>query len=338
MGSSDTELEQVQADEKNEGADSKKLAPFSWIGKRILQPQSTVVLREPQWAARVSSIRPSITNAFVALGSIFAGWIFDENKALSALAAGIVVIALVADHLRELRNDAVENEKLAYQEEAIRSLVHTTVDSLQGIGDAVVISGKHERERNVSAARRAILSAVRQNIGPDSGLRVNFFEVVNVENPSLEASSYGHEGRLNHRSTRVFTLRDKSMQKALLKNEGRFVEDTEDLQFRGECKDRKPPIYGTFATMPVSTADHLFGILTVDAMEAGSIARFEAETMLNLFASQLALTFAGDTSALKLEIGEHYELENLERDGVKTQNNESNSVDNPHNEETDTVG
>lgn len=90
--------------------------------------------------------------------------------------------------------------------------------------------------------------------------------------------------------------------------------------------------------MPVSTADHLFGILTVDAMEAGSIARFEAETMLNLFASQLALTFAGDPSALKLEIGEHCGLENLERDGVKTQNNESNSVDNPHNEETDTVG
>ena len=56
--------------------------------------------------------------------------------------------------------------------------------------------------------------------------------------------------------------------------------------------------------MPVSSEKYLYGILTVDSPVAGDINEFEAKRLLNLYASQFALTFMSDIKdTMRLTIG-----------------------------------
>ncbi|ALC06218.1 hypothetical protein CDES_09130 [Corynebacterium deserti GIMN1.010] len=76
---------------------------------------------------------------------------------------------------------------------------------------------KERPNENLVATLGAISTKSRRFIGPAQGVGVNFFE----------ATTFRNEGRQNHRSTRKFTLSDKSLQLALLKNQGRLVEDAQ---------------------------------------------------------------------------------------------------------------
>ena len=86
--------------------------------------------------------------------------------------------------------------------------------------------------------------------------KINFFEVAGDSAPTLRASTYAHEGRSNHRSTRIFDLHDESLKLALCHNQGRFIVDAKAAGLDSELP------YQTFATMPVSSENYLYGMMT----------------------------------------------------------------------------
>lgn len=265
----------------------------------LLIEERKAELREPRWVANLASLRPSVSNAFIVFGCLAAGaFLSNREWWFATICSVIIAFGLILDHLRESRVQVVFQNRQEIEKEAVKDLVHTVIDTLQGTCDALTAGDKKSRDKALAAARRAILSTVRRSIGPDTGVRVNFFEVVPGSPPKLEASSYGHEGRHNHRSARVFTFKDESFKLALQCNTGRFVEDAYSQELT--C----PPSYQTFATMPVSSEKFLYGMLTIDSPKKGDITDFEAKDLLNLFASELALTFSSeDSREMALEIG-----------------------------------
>lgn len=269
------------------------------VDKALFTDDHHFELTETRWAARLTSVNPHVTNLFIVLGSLGGGALLSSREWLwASLTALVILIGIALDYFRDNREETIVREREAIQQQAIKDLVHTIVDTSQGTCDALTLEEKKSRDNNLAAARRAILSTVRRTIGPDTGVRVNFFEVKKVDPPSLQASTYGHEGRQNHRSTTTFTLEDESFRLALQYNQGRFVEDAY------EEKITKPPSYQTFATMPVSSDNVFYGLLTVDSPDAGDISEFEAKELLNLWASQLALTFANSKGEKCLKIGD----------------------------------
>ena len=256
-------------------------------------------LLETPRAAKVTSVSPHVTNFVAVIGSLAAGALLKDGSWFWGILVGVAVaISIFLDYQRDARTARVSNEKGLLQQQAVKDLVLTLIDTTQGTSDALSIEEKRPRQESLASARRAILSTVQQSIGPENGVRVNLFEVTCLEPPTLEASGHGHVGRDNHRSTRVFTSEDETLQLALYRNQGRFVEDTHLAEI-----DSSLP-YQTFATMPVSSEKYLYGILTVDSPVAGDINEFEAKRLLNLYASQFALTFMSDLkNAMRLPIG-----------------------------------
>lgn len=269
------------------------------VDKLLFTEDHHFELPETRWAARLTSVNPHVTNTVVVIGSLVGGALLSSQEwGWASLIAVVILVGIALDHFRDSREETIVKEREAIQQQAIKDLVHTIVDTSQGTCDALTLEEKRSRDNNLAAARRAILSTVRRTIGPDTGVRVNFFEVKKVNPPSLEASTYGHEGRQNHRSATIFTLADESFRLALHYNQGRFVEDAYAE------KITPAPSYQTFATMPVSSDNVFYGLLTVDSPHTGDITEFEAKELLNLWASQLALTFANSKGEKCLKIGD----------------------------------
>ncbi|NWO07654.1 MAG: hypothetical protein HLX50_18750 [Alteromonadaceae bacterium] len=257
-------------------------------------------LPEASWAAKATSVSPHVTNFIVVIGSLVGGVSFGQGSWSWGILCGVfIAMGIILDYLRDRREVQISTEKRNLQQQAIKDLVHTLIDTSQGTCDALSIEEKRRREASLAAARKAILSTIRRSIGPENGVRVNFFEVAEDSAPTLRASTYAHEGRSNHRSTRIFDLHDESLKLALCHNQGRFIVDAKAAGLDSELP------YQTFATMPVSSENYLYGMITVDSPEAGDINEFEAKEHLNLYASQFALTFmSSPKEAKRLRIGD----------------------------------
>lgn len=270
------------------------------IGRFLFTEDHKFSLPETRWAARITSISPYATNSIIVLGSLIGGGFLGHKLWSWGVLCGLAIaIGVFLDSQRDTRENRIANEKRELEIQAVRDLVRILIDTSQGTCDALSIEEKRKRQESLAAARRAILSTIRRSIGPSNGLRVNFFEVSESDPPTLKASAYGHEGRDNHRSTRTFTLNDESFNLAFKHNQGRFIEDAQ----AAGLDDPLP--YQTFATMPVSSEDYLYGMITVDSPDAGDIDVFEAKELLNLYASQFALTFMSDQKdTKKLRIGD----------------------------------
>lgn len=256
------------------------------------------VLPEPKWARRISTIPPLIFQAMVVFGSASAGYFGVEHLPITVLCGTLALFGLILGKLRDGRKKVLEQERHHAQMNALDSIVRELTQATQDVGDTFNVEDQKLRDMRLNNARRNILSMVKDRLGPGTGVRVNLFLVTNIEPVELRASSWGHGGRQNQRSTRVFTIHDESLRLAMSLNEGRYEPDTSEISdetFNYQC----------FATMPVSNADKLYGLLTVDAPEADDIDHFEATVLLNQFASLLALTFAKDPQALSVPIGEN---------------------------------
>ncbi|MDP9852416.1 hypothetical protein [Corynebacterium lowii] len=256
------------------------------------------VLPEPTWARNIASINPVVLNAAIAISSILASSFFNKNWIAFALALAIIIACFILDNLRDRRNFSLEEEWDKTQRDAIESIIKTLTDGTQGIGDALHISDKKERDKQIAAARKAIMSVVRERIGPNEGVRANLFEVHSDDPIELKASPFVHGGRQNHHSSRRFTLEDESLRIAVESNQGRYEPDTTDFS----DTNGKPLEYGCFAVMPVSTGDKLFRLLTVDSEYPWDIDNFHGKILLNHFASLLCLTYIKDENAKSIPI------------------------------------
>lgn len=258
------------------------------------------ILAEPTWARNIASINPTILNAAIVILSVLASiTVGADNWIATAAVIVFIILCFGLDALRDRRDVSLEKERDEIQRDAIHSIMHALTDGTQGISDALHIPAKPQRDKQVAAARRAIMSTVRAQIGPADGVRANLFEVCNTSPIELEASTFVHDGRQNHHSTRTFTMEDESLRVAVENNQGRYVPDTSQMT------DEKgnPLEYGCFAVMPVSTGDKLFGLLTVDSTNPEDIDRFHGRVLLNHFASLLCLTYVKDESAQSVPVG-----------------------------------
>ncbi|GAA4789478.1 hypothetical protein CCANI_00500 [Corynebacterium canis] len=256
------------------------------------------VLPEPKWARRISTIHPIVFQSMVVFGSAAAAVAGTERLPIAILCGAVAFFGLVLGRLRDSRKKVLEQERRASQKAAVESVLQELTQATQDVGDTLNVEDRKLREIRLNNARRNILSMVKDRLGPGSGVRVNLFLVTNTDPVELRAASWGHDGRQNQRSNRVFTAADESLRLAMHLNEGRYESDTNEIKgedFAYEC----------FATMPVSSADKLYGLLTVDAPEADDIDRFEATVLLNQFASLLALTFITDAHCLSVPVGEN---------------------------------
>lgn len=256
------------------------------------------VLPEPKWAKRISTIPPIIFQSFVVSGAAAAGYFGVDHLPIAVLCGAVALFGLILGKLRDGRRKVLEKERHTAQMVALESIVRELTRATQDLGDTFNVQDHAFHEMRLNNTRRTILSLVKDRLGPGSGVRVNLFLVTNIDPIELRAATWGHDGRKSQRSNRIFTANDESLRLALHLNEGRYEPDTSEIpdeKFNYEC----------FATMPVSNADKLFGLLTVDAPEADDIDRFEATILLNQFASLLALTFINDPQALSVPIGDN---------------------------------
>ncbi|MBV7295421.1 hypothetical protein KRX51_05745 [Corynebacterium sp. TAE3-ERU12] len=252
--------------------------------------QNEPILREPTWARYIASVHPNVLNFIIVVLSCFAGAQISNGRIwIVALIFILIAICFGLNMLSERRDRDVEEERSEIQEEAVRSIIFALTDTTQAISHALHTNKKVERDTEIAAARRAILASVRERIGPPEGVRANLFEVSNTSPVELSASKYGHDGRLNHHSKRIFTVNDRTLRVAIENNQGRYIKDTSELEETSE----KALDYDCFAVMPVSTGDELFGLLTVDSKNAGDIDEFHGTALLNQFASLLSLTYVG---------------------------------------------
>src|SRR5699024_7771410 len=183
-------------------------------------------LQETLSVAKATSVSPHVTNFIAVIGSLSAGAPLKDGSWPWGMLVGIVIaISIFGEYRRDARTARISKEKRRLHQQPVKDLVLTLIDTTQGTSDALSIEEKRPRQESLASARRAILSTVQQSIGPENGVRVNFFEVTCLDPPTLEASGHGHVGRDNHRSTRVFTSEDETLQLALYRNQGRFVED-----------------------------------------------------------------------------------------------------------------
>lgn len=278
---------------------SKKIDKLTnWSLRRGIR--SEPIIAEPNWARNIASIHPGILNFAIAVLSALTGVAFGNKNWI----AGILLIIFIGtcfglDTLRDHRDIALEKERDEIQKDAVHSIMHALTDCTQGIGDALHIQGKQQRDKQIAAARRAIMSTVGQRIGPPEGVRANLFEVCNTSPTMLKASTFVHDGRQNHHSKRTFTMDDESLIVAVENNQGRYVYDTTDLI----DENGNPLEYGCFAVMPVSTGERLFGLLTVDSQNPYDIDRFHGGVLLNHFASLLCLTYVRDDGAKSVPVG-----------------------------------
>ncbi|MDO5077714.1 hypothetical protein [Corynebacterium sp.] len=256
------------------------------------------VLPEPKWAKRISTIHPLLFQAMVVFGSAAAAIAGAERLPIAILCGVVAFFGLVLGRLRDSRKKVLEQERRASQMAALESIVRELTQATQDVGDTLSVKDHTLREIRLNNVRRSILAMVKDRLGPGNGVRVNLFLVTNTDPVELRAASWAHDSRQSQRSNRVFTPADESLRLAMRLNEGRYESDTTELkgeEFAYEC----------FATMPVSSADKLYGLLTVDAPEADDIDHFEATVLLNQFASLLALTFISDAQALAVPVGEN---------------------------------
>jgi len=252
-------------------------------------------LPEPPWLAWLSGTNKVLVQTGNTIAILLAGVFLGQKTYLAGvLCVFISLVCFLLDFLREGRNRKLIQQKEQQNEHQLESMLITLTDVGQSISSALMIADKRLRDRAVGLVRGAMLEMVHQRIGPPKGVRVNLFTVVDIDQPRMEALSVAHAGRVDHKSTRVFTMADESMKIAVENNQGRFVRNV------AEINEQVP--YGTFAVMPVSTENKLFGIITVDAPKPGDITQFEASVVLNLFAALFTLTFVRDQEALSLAI------------------------------------
>lgn len=260
-----------------------------------------------QWLAQ----RPSwFPNALLIVAPLVfsAAWLFDSWEPivfLVVLALIMVGTGLWISHLRENLEEERSTSRKQLLEELEKQelenrlyLMEELITAVANTATPVPNNGtQRERDRNLSAARGALLTQAKTLIGKNKGgVRANLFEIVDVDEIRLEADTFGSTHQT--RSTRKFTQESESIQFALAGG-SRLVEDTADL--KESCT------YGTFATVPVLIEDHLYGLLTVDSPSPGDLSQWDVR-LLEFFGFMFAILYAQERSPKYIKRSEYLDL------------------------------
>lgn len=254
------------------------------VAKRIVEgARFPRWMREcPDWATVVLTLAAGFTGLFT---SIY----FDRARLIwFAITAGLVflagLIAIARDDERRRQQRWIEAAETSHQEALQALLGNQLYHLIELVAEAVSTEIQAERKKLAHSARVAIIAAAANLVGQKAvhGTRANLFKLApDLEVMALEPGCFSGRGE---RSRRTFQPGHETYD-ATMNRKGVFVADV------GEVKDVDQGPYETYITYPVHVPSHVHGVLTVDCLHKGELAKKDDVPMMSVLACLIAITY-----------------------------------------------
>jgi GAF domain-containing protein len=218
-------------------------------------------------------------------GTALIGWIITQAVVTAVAYVVPQVQRLITRH--ELRS--LEQAELAGRTKARVAMNDALHPVLQSLGRAATAAGARERRTSIDQAIPAVLATAAVLLGPDRS-RACWFEY--EAGPPKRLVPVAHHGRAGS-PTSVFDEGTPNGDTALamvLSSSNLICHDIHtDPPLGWDSEKRRD--YATFISVSVVAGDTAFGMLTLDAPDAGGLTDDDLQ-MLRLFASALGVALA----------------------------------------------